>query len=275
MATDLRSEHLLGRLSISTLHRLLVMFLLSGFSTTLITITAQYGSSTASLLLAATTGYLLSNDLFFLSTDTLSITRISSTRVRCKSLFRHLLVSSLRAIVLLIVNLLVVYFSSTAKDRAKRIAGRVIGSCVIALTLFLWAGSACQGTYILRLIRNPLHPWRTDNVQRYKSRRKRLRYCNIPGALMLSYGQSYSHANKHHTVFTLSAVSPILMLVFVTLEVDNDAPYQWFRAVGIACIFRKVQPHAKYCSAPSAQVLIAFLQCRCGRIHRVPNQKYL
>lgn len=38
----------------------------------------------------------------------------------------------------------------------------------------------------------------------------------------------------------LSTVSPLLMLVFVTLAVDSDTPNKWLSAVGIARIFRKV-----------------------------------
>ena len=38
-----------------------------------------------------------------------------------------------------------------------------------------------------------------------------------------------------------SAVFPLLMLVFLTVSVDLNATNQWFRALGIARIFRKVR----------------------------------
>ena len=179
------------------IHRLLVVFLLSVFSTLTVAVTGQYSSSTATLLLATTTGYLLSQDLFLITNILMNYSRRKSSvgfeanrsiRVRQKSFFRHILVSSVRGCLLLIVSVLLVYFSSTAKDTAKRVAGRVAGSCTVALTLFLWTSGTCQGIYVLGLFRNPLHPWRSEDVQKYKSWRKKLSFCSMLRTLVLTYG---------------------------------------------------------------------------------------
>ena len=171
------------------------MFLLSVFSTLIVTITAQYGSYTASLLLAVTTGYLLSQDLFLSARVLLHSLRRKangSSQIHWKTFARHLLKSTAGGSVLLVVSILLVYFSSTANGMAKRTASRVTGGCVIAIHLLLYMSSACQGTFILGLFRNPLHPWRSDDVQKYKSWRKRLSYCSIPRTLVLTYGKCYT-----------------------------------------------------------------------------------
>ena len=170
------------------------MFLLSVFSTLTVSITAQYCSYTASLILAVITGYLLSQDLFLCANVLLNSLRRKaneSSHIQWKTFVRHLLMSTVRCSVLLIVSALLVYFSSTAKDMAKRMASSVTGGCVIALHLLLYISTACQGTYILGLFRNPLHPWRSEDVQKYKSWRKKLSYCSIPRTLVLTYGKPY------------------------------------------------------------------------------------
>ena len=168
------------------------MFLLSVFSTLMVSIIAQYSSYTASLLLAVVTGYLLSQDPFLsarILSHSLRRKGNGSSKIHWKTFVRHLLTSTARGSVLLVLSILLVYFSSTANDIAKRTASRVTGGCIIALHLFLYIASACQGTYVLGLFRNPLHPWRSDDVQKYKSRRERLSYCSIPRTLVLTYGK--------------------------------------------------------------------------------------
>ena len=178
--------------------RLLVVFLLSAVSAVVVAVTGQYGSATAALLLASLSGYLLSQDIFLSANTLLSSSHrilpkklkefLKPAVIRWKVYLRHLLVSVVKSSVLLTVSLLLVYFSLTAKDSAKRVASKVTGGCLIALTVLLRAGAACQGIYLLGLVRNPLHPWWSEDVQRYNSWRKRLSYCSIPRRLMLTYG---------------------------------------------------------------------------------------
>lgn len=170
------------------------MFLLSVFSTATVVITRHYSNSTTALLLAAITGYVLSQDLFFftniLSNHThkgspLGFKAKKSTR---KIFFYRALASTVRGSILLVVSALLVYFSSTASGMAKRLASRVTGSCVIVLTLLLLTSNACQRLYVLGLFRNPLYPWRSEQVEKFKSWRKKLSVSSLPRTLVLTYG---------------------------------------------------------------------------------------
>jgi hypothetical protein len=205
------------------------MFLLSLVSTVLVATVAHFSNSTAALLLASASGYLLSHDLFSLSPIINPLIRLLfktkrlSSKVQWKPYTRHLVISSLRGSVLMLISLLLVYFSSSARGGSKTVAGRVLGSILITLWLILSISGASQGIYVLGLLRNPLHPWRSsEDIQRYKAWRKRLSYCSILPQLALTY------------------VSPLLMLAFLTVSVDLNATNQWFSALGIARIFRKV-----------------------------------
>ena len=165
------------------------MFLLSLVSTVIVAITAEFSTTTATLLLSVVMGYLLSQDIFLISTIVpFNYLRRKSAKFHWKSFSRHLLISSLRGSILLIVSVTMVYFGSTARGIGRKVASRVVGSCVVALPLFLWTSDACQGTYVLGLFRNPLHPWRSDDVKKYKSWRRKLGYCSYPRTLLLTYG---------------------------------------------------------------------------------------
>ena len=173
------------------------MFLLSLVSTVLVATVAHFSNSTAALLLASASGYLLSHDLFSLSPIINPLIRLLfktkrlSSKVQWKPYTRHLVISSLRGSVLMLISLLLVYFSSSARGGSKTVAGRVLGSILITLWLVLSISGASQGIYVLGLLRNPLHPWRSsEDIQRYKAWRKRLSYCSILPQLALTYGLS-------------------------------------------------------------------------------------
>lgn len=167
--------------------RLLIVFLLSAFSTVVVIIIGHYSSSSAALLLAVITGYLLSQDLFLFADIILNLISKRSFQAHRK-VFWHVLASTVSGCVLLITNGLLVYFSFTASDMAKKLASRVTGSCVIVLNVLLHSSSVCQRPYILGLFRNPLHPWRSEDVQKFKSWRRRLSYCSLPRTFVLTYG---------------------------------------------------------------------------------------
>lgn len=170
------------------------MCLLSAFSTATVAIVGHYSSSTATLLLAATAGYLLSQDLFLFTnilsnhTQRKSPLGFRAKRSTMKIFFRHVLVPTVRGCILIVISTLLVYFSSTASDMAKRIASRVAGSCIIVLTLLLLTSNTCQRPYVLGMLRNPLYPWRSENVEKFKSWRKKLSYFSLPRTLVLTYG---------------------------------------------------------------------------------------
>ena len=167
------------------------MFLVSLVSTVVVAVTAHYSSFTAALLLATVSGYLLSHNLFSI-TLTFTCLRESNTHsVQWKPFTRSLLIHCLRGFALTTLSILIVYFSSTAKKDTRTVAGTVLGSCVIALSLVLSTTTAGQSVYILGLFRNPLHPWRLDNLERYKTWRRRLSYCSVPTQLALTYGMPH------------------------------------------------------------------------------------
>lgn len=174
--------------------RLVIVCLLSAFSTATVVITGHYSSSTATLLLAATTGYLLSQDIFLFTNILSNLTRRKSPlgfrakRSTRKIFFHHVLAPTVRGCILIVISALLVYFSSTASDMTKRLASRVAGSCVIVLTLLLLTSNACQRPYVLGLLRNPLYPWRSENVEKFKSWRKKLSYFSLPRRVVLMYG---------------------------------------------------------------------------------------
>lgn len=171
------------------LHRLLVAFLLSMMSTITVSTIAHYASTTPALLIATITGYLLSHDLFLLPAiiPVYTAWRQNTFTINWKRIC-HFLISPIKGCSLVIVSVLLVYFSTTADGGSRVLAVRILGSCILALTLLLRISSTFQSTYILRLFRNPLHPWRSEDVRRFKSWRRRLSYCSIPGRLVLSYG---------------------------------------------------------------------------------------
>ena len=167
------------------------MCLLSAFSTATVAITGHYTSSTATLLLATTAGYLLSQDLFLFTNILSNHTQKKSPigfRAKRSIFFRHFIAETVRGCILIVISALLVYFSSTASDMVKRLASRVAGSCIIVLTLLLLTSNACQRPYVLGLLRNPLYPWRSENVEKFKSWRKKLSYFSFPRTLVLTYG---------------------------------------------------------------------------------------
>ena len=110
----------------------------------------------------------------------------------------------------MLITLLVVYFSSTGGKESRNMAGKVLGSSVVALWCVLRFSGASQGIYILGLFRNPLHPWKsTEDIQRYKIWRKRLSYCSILPQLALTYGQSKCVLDRIPSCLIFHSVSSI------------------------------------------------------------------
>lgn len=191
-------------------------FLLSLVSTVIVGVIAHYSSYTAALLLASASGYLLSHDLSSLLSTVSSLIRFifrhnrNSSNIQWKAHTRHAAISCLRGSVLIVISLLLVYFSSTAREEPRAVAGRVLGSCVVALCLILSISGASQRIYILGLFRNPLHPWKSsDDIQKYKLWRKRLSYCSFLPQLALTYCESHyvSFEFCYFKCFTFCSVS--------------------------------------------------------------------
>lgn len=178
--------------------RLLVVFLLSLVSSVLVAVVGHHSRPTA-VLLATFFGYALSQDLFLCVRILWNIAHRkiffkfpTSNCFDCKPVIRwkvYTLVSTLQGVVLLIISLPLVYFTFTAEESAKFVASKVAGGCVLTLSVFLWASGSSQGIYILGLFRNPLHPWTSEDIQKFKYWRRILEYFSVPGRLVLGYGE--------------------------------------------------------------------------------------
>ena len=174
------------------------MFLLSLVSTVLVAVIGHYTRPTA-VLLAALFGYILSQDLSLYVRIFWNIAHRkifskfpTSNCFDCRPVVHwkvYALVSALQGVVLLTISLPLIYVTFTAKDSAKAVASKVAGGCVLILSVFLWASGFSQGIYILGLFRNPLHPWNSEDVKKFKSWRKILNHFSVPGRLVHGYGE--------------------------------------------------------------------------------------
>ena len=194
-------------------HRLLVQFLLSVVSMVIVSVLPD---SALSALLATTFTFILSHNLFFtfnlLLCSLLSVCPLAGNKLNalCSSLGKFVSLtgidchktesakvyllywtaSLLRDALLLSVGLVVVYFTHTAVGAAGReLATSVIGGLLLGALLVGVVSDRVQGVYVLGVVRNPLHPWYCDNVTRFKTRKRLLRYFAFPRALLSNFGE--------------------------------------------------------------------------------------
>lgn len=96
----------------------------------------------------------------------------------------------LKGIILLSVSLIIVYFTFTASNSPQKdLASTILGGFVLGSFFLLQVSDALQRVYLFGVFRNPLFPWTCDNIAKFKSRRKFLRYFSMPRTIVTNYGK--------------------------------------------------------------------------------------
>lgn len=191
------------------------MFLLSVCSVAIVSAVSDH---TLTVLLSTLFGFILSHDIFstfglliwsllsvctslprrlkplcdrlpdriFLSLTGIDFRKTNSIKVHLV----YFVLTIFKGVILLSVSLVILYFTFTAADIAsKDLALTVLGGFVLGSFVLVGVSDALQRVYLLRVFRNPLFPWTCDNVAKFKSRRKLLRYFSIPRTLTTNYGK--------------------------------------------------------------------------------------
>ena len=202
------------------LYRLTIMFIVSlGSVATVVSLT----DGTLLVLLATTTGFLLSQDIFtcfkspiYLLSLISDVKLLQSARYQLstktfvslygwdnrkmanlKTIAIHYLVSMIKGSALLGTSLVTVYFTFESSSDAEEVGTNVTAGFVIGLFCLLQGSHVFQRIYLFGTLRNPLFPNQSENVSNFNKSRNLLHYISIPGRLIYKYCESHTSNHEH------------------------------------------------------------------------------
>ena len=189
------------------------MFVISSIS---VAVVVFLPNDTSLILLATTSGFLITQDIFTsLKLPLYLLSLISGSKLlqstrnhlmnrtfvsyfgwdcrklsSLKILAIHYLVSIIKGAVLLGSSLAIVYFSYTSSAETKELGTRITAGLVIGLFCLLQGSYVFQRIHLFRVLRNPLFPKQYENVSKFERKRMLLHYFSTPGRYIHAYCKS-------------------------------------------------------------------------------------
>lgn len=245
------------------------------------------------MVLATACGFLLSQDLFIHLKVLGYILAVKCSRSWCRDLFsktyasyfligdfkpvvtlgnyvRVLAAGVLRGVSLLLLSLILVYFTFQLGNDAKRL-GRLVFAVALAVGyLIILLNDNLQSIYILGVIRNPFYPRKCQNVEKFKRKRALLSRTSVLRRLLLGYGKTDILCVSRSWMSNSHTLQPFHCCLWRVLDSAWRQGTQTSHTSGLES--RQLEYLERYDSSSSHFVMLIF-NLSISRFGRTPQQR--